>query len=109
MAEDKVSNLIKRGAIIQQILEYHGYKLLRTEDNFEFYSKELIDKPSFREVFGYNYLNENSIITFFGIETKYPISCDCELERLGTAIRGGYEVQKIFNGILASQLASQGV
>ena len=100
MAEDKQSKTIKRGVIIHQILHSHGFRYEKSEDNFDFYSQELIDKPSFKEVFGFNNQSENAIITFFGIESKYPISCDCELTRLEKAIKGGYELQKLFNALL---------
>ena len=107
MESNKQDKAIRRGVILHQILTAHGYKYLKSEDNFDFYFKELIDKPSFTEVFGFNNQSENAIITFFGIESKYPISCDCELERLAAAIKGGYELQKLFNAITTAEEAKE--
>lgn len=103
MENNKQDKAIKRGVILHQILTAHGYKYLESEDNFDFYFKELIDKPSFREIFGFNNQSENAIISFFGIQSIYPIICDCELERLATAIKGGYELQKLFYALATAE------
>lgn len=109
MAKDKQSKTLKRGVIIHQILHAHGFKFSKHEDNFDFYSQELADNSYLVEVFGFNSESENAIITFFGIEAKMPISCDCEIKRLEKAIAGGYKLQTFFNNLLSSAVLKGGL
>lgn len=91
MAEQtkKLDLLEENIATLENCLRSKGYHFVREEDRFYFYQRTIKGDENYSQEMGFNATRADSIISYFGVATKYPISCCVELSKITNYIESG--------------------
>ena len=99
MAEQtkKLDLLEEKIATLENCLRSKGYHFVREEDGFYFYQRTIKGNENYSQEMGFKAISQYAVISYFGVVSKYPISCCMELSRIADYIRQGNEEAKELN------------
>ena len=84
-------------ATLENCLRSKGYHFVREEDGFYFYRRTIKGNENYSQEMGFNAISSVAMISYFGVASKYPISCTVELANITDYIRQGYDEAKELN------------
>ena len=105
MAEQtkKLDLLEEKIATLETCLRSKGYHFVREEDGFYFYRRTIKGNENYSQEMGFRANSQYAVISYFGVVSKYPISCTVELANITNYIRQGNdevrELNKLVNEI----------
>lgn len=99
MAEqtNKTDLLQENLATLENCLRSKGYHFVREEDGFYFYQRTIKGNENYSQEMGFRAISLYAMISYFGVVSKYPISCTVELAQITNYIKQGNDEAKELN------------
>lgn len=87
----KLDLLEENIATLENCLRSKGYHFIREEDGFYFYQRTIKGDENYSQEMGFSAISSAAMISYFGVASKYPISCCMELSKIADYIKHGNE------------------